>query len=525
MLIIILAIFLRVFYFTGIVLTDTQDDSIYLNAIKNYMDGKMDLGRYKTLLQEEYINPIDIFPLRFGLILPTLFFMKLLGINEFSATFFTLLCSIGLVILVYLIGKILFNKKTALVCSAVYAVFPLDIIYSTRLLPDIPLSFFIALAIYLYLKSNSFDNKKKVNKIMFLSGLSLGMAYLIRSQLLVLIPLILFIYILYEKKIKLKHVFSLAGFLTLILLSSIYLYAHTGDLLTDFKVNKKAYDSKYGQEYIGRYNEYSIDSIINFLYLPDSAFYFTKLMFFHKLHRPRVDYLAYFYMILPIAILWALFVIIKIKDKNKLMLLVWFLFAFFLIELGPMYLSFFSGDTAITYGLVDKNQKHLILASVPAVMLIGLLLTDLLNHKYLRILGILLFIFLFINSIYSINKSTAYLREGINDIKVAAKFLKQAESKPIYADNLAIGELKFYLGWDEDYEFRDIGLVYGIYSIEDAYIILGGSRGYDISASYINTISKYNDMSFYNNFTILKEIEGPTNLGRTNNMFILYAPP
>jgi hypothetical protein len=117
----------------------------------------------------------------------------------------TYLMSGAILLLVYLIGKDVFDKRTGLIASALLAFTPTFFLANSQLLSEIPSTFFAVLGVYLF-----------VRKKYFYTGLIIGIAFMTRFlQLYTLIILLAFIAIDYYKNRKqlIKNIFlAVAGF-------------------------------------------------------------------------------------------------------------------------------------------------------------------------------------------------------------------------------------------------------------------------------------------------------------------------
>ena len=166
---------------------------------------------------------------RTGIIYATSISYRLFGINDFSSVLFVLLTSIASIILIFYFGKLLFNEKVGLMASFLLSFFPLDVVYSTKLLSDLPSAFFMALGVYIFLYSE-LKSKLRYGIGYFLAGIFIGIGYLIRESA-VLIALFFIAYILYEKRIKKEYFLVPFGFLVIFVLESLMFFAVTGNPL------------------------------------------------------------------------------------------------------------------------------------------------------------------------------------------------------------------------------------------------------------------------------------------------------
>ena len=96
-LILIFALFLRLYFFVGI---GYNDDSYYLETAEKIYKG---YGFHPS----SYVH----WDIRIGIIFPVVLMWKFFSINELSTSMFFILCSLGSIVVTYFIGTELFNKK------------------------------------------------------------------------------------------------------------------------------------------------------------------------------------------------------------------------------------------------------------------------------------------------------------------------------------------------------------------------------------------------------------------------------
>ena len=100
----------------------------------------------------------------------------LFGHNILAAQIFQIFLSIGTILLIYLIGAKFLNQQVGLISAAILAFWPADIAFGLEILTEIPFTFLLVLGIFLLLIAV----KKKSYKLIFASGLILGIATLTR---------------------------------------------------------------------------------------------------------------------------------------------------------------------------------------------------------------------------------------------------------------------------------------------------------------------------------------------------------
>ena len=127
----------------------------------------------------------------------TAFFYNIFGINEFSVRLFSVLCGTGTVLATYLLARELYSRKAA-ICSSLVLLSTWHFIWSSKLgMLDITLTFFIALSILL------FKLGEENNWLLFLSPLAFSCAFLTKGAGAMIIPIILFLYIIVTGKFRL----------------------------------------------------------------------------------------------------------------------------------------------------------------------------------------------------------------------------------------------------------------------------------------------------------------------------------
>jgi len=138
----------------------------------------------------------------------TALFYRSLGINEFSVRLFSSLCGIGVVLLTYLLAlKLLYPRQAAFSSSLILLTTWHFILYSKNGTLDIALTFFMLSSIYLFmLGENSMlkavGKKRAINVCLFLSPIAFALAFLTKGMGAILIPMILFLYLLFKKELK-----------------------------------------------------------------------------------------------------------------------------------------------------------------------------------------------------------------------------------------------------------------------------------------------------------------------------------
>ncbi len=403
-LILIFAAVLRLIFFSGI---DSSDSLFYTSFADSVAKGAPDL------------TP-NLNSLRIGLLYPVSVLYRLFGVNDISSNILVLLASLGSIVLAYKFGTLLFNDKVGLLSAFLLSFFPLDVVYSTVLLPDVPSAFFAALSVYFFLKSEKINKKHNSYLCCFLSGLSLGIAYLIK-ELSLLIVLFFMIYVVYNKKIKKEYFFIALGFALIFFIESLYFLMLTGDQFFRFSMGKSQWNTLI---------------VFNNLYgrgsFPSGLFHYPYIIFTDNL-------LALFYTFIFIA---AAYCIIN-KKKEAYSYLFWFV---------PLLLYLSFGSASLTkYIPFPPASRFLLIITIPGILVLSFFLLQ--NESLIkRILMPAIVSLLFVTSIGYLYISE--YRFALDEEKLAYEFLKSLPQKQIYADERTIMVFNYLAGYKSPNEFK-----------------------------------------------------------------------
>lgn len=125
-------------------------------------------------------------------------FYQLIGISEFSTRLPMMIFSIFCLFLIYEIGKIMLNKKLALLAGAILSVTFLWLQYSRLGNPDVPMIFLVLLAIYAFLQAELHPKYQRIWGL--IAGVSFGLGLLMRSLMIVLPTVALLPYLIVEHR-------------------------------------------------------------------------------------------------------------------------------------------------------------------------------------------------------------------------------------------------------------------------------------------------------------------------------------
>jgi len=437
-LIILFGLVIRLAVFSGIT---GYDDMIYVQHIHKFSTGNFEPGSTH-------------WSLRLGFILPVLLFVYIFGFNEIALILFPLICSIANIILIFYLAKLLLNEKIALGAAFLLSFFPLDVVFATMVFLDTPLSLFMGLLAFYFIKAEM-QNK---TEYYFISGLCLGLSYLTKLTGLYIF-LFLTAYVISEKKFKVKYGLIILGFLLIFFAESGYYYIETGNPVYRFSIINKI---QHGEEQQAK-KENRVTQKVD----ADKSFFKGRDASGLKVLRGNNWYLEpiytlttnqefgfFYYFVLPITI----FLIFK-KDKKVKILLIWMI---------PLLLYIMYGSTSpFHFAPLRRWPRYLTPITLPSLIILAYFLAE---KKYWlwNKFSYLTISFLFLTSIICI----FWFNSGPTDsyiVREVAKFVSQNSQK----DTLVYWKMYQHLAPFLEYPKNQNVKVYGFSGKKKGFNYLG----------------------------------------------------
>jgi 4-amino-4-deoxy-L-arabinose transferase-like glycosyltransferase len=338
LLIVLFGVLLRLYFFVGPISSDAM---VHVKHAYQIATGTFDIS-----------HPLWLQTFRHTINVPAAVAYFFFGTNPWGLGLVTLLYSIGSLILVYFIAKMVFDAKVGLLSAFFYSFFPLDVIYSTQLLADAAVPFYSALSVYFFLRPKYL--KTKFTKLCyFMSGIAFGLGYI--SKITVLLLGFFFVchqvlaFIKKERKfldIFITFLFFSLGFGLVAGIESAYYAVNTGDPLFALHFgNLDDTDYRLDQRYFPGSN------------MPN-AFFLPQYIIMNKLSFADFGFFYHF--------IFTAIILIFIFDRKKPNdLLLWFLTVFLYFELGTTSL--------IHYSFIHKIARYFSLFTVPGVIILSYL--------------------------------------------------------------------------------------------------------------------------------------------------------
>lgn len=407
-LILLFALAFRMYFFIGFV---ERDSTAYVNGARQIAEGNLNLAN------------VWLYYFRFMVILPALLFFSLFGYNSLASSMWPLICSLGNITLAYLIGRLLFNERAGLIAAFLHSFFPLDVIYSTTLMPDIPLAFFMGASAFFFFRA---EKKSFPKGHLFLSGLLLGLAYYVR--IVAIIQLVFYVaYLAYRREYSIKHVLLAAGFIAIILPSMIYFRLEYGSMFLREETarrnislpapNRNDLDlGLYARDMLSLDNNNRFDLTA------------SRLGLFYYLTIPSIAYIIYF------------------KKKNAYPALMWLAALFMILEFGT-----FDPLHPIPYRIMHHATRYLTIITLPAILVSAYALEKLMTKKRAPAVFAVLAVLLLASSL-TIKPVVEYYRRSYDETAILIKLLEEYGGERVYLADFLLNKALFSSGYSGRYD-------------------------------------------------------------------------
>ena len=359
------------------------------------------------------------------------------------------------------------------------SIFPLEVIYSTKLLTDMPSAFFMALGVYLFLYSEK-KNKLKINY--FLSGIFIGIGYIIRESV-ILIVLFFLLYVIYKRGIKKEYFLVAIGFIIMFIVELISLYILTGNPFFKFTVIPDyLLESYILYDYFGRLN------------FPQGLFHYPYIILTNIL-------ISSFYILIFVSILY----LIKVKKKETYLMLLWFI---------PLLLYLSFGSTSFTQYLpFVAKARYLTIITIPGMLLLAFFLMEKSHFIKRAVMPPALAILLLTSAVSVYWDDSGDL---LSDLRDSYPTLSQF-GKTIYIDSRSIRALNYISGYENKLDLREYPDDFA--SVEDAYIVINKEMIRRLKEANKNRIFPKETDNPPENWLLVKGVRK----GGINKIIIYYA--
>ncbi len=433
-LIVLLGIFLRIIYFQGIVHDEIMNIIGAMNILANQYDPLND--HLIPAVRYVFISIVTLFVFIFG---PT----------HYAVVPIPFLFTIGTIILLYFIGKKLWNERIGYIAAFLLTILPLHIKYASILETDVVITFLMAICFLLYLSKKSMWSYGCI-------GIILGLGSFIKIFIMLLFP-VLFFDLLLKKEIKPIFIISCAALMA-VLPFLLWQYSFSNNFLYHLSVEQNldefwAYRIRVGQ------NDYSF---FQYIFNPFSTLPEPSL--FHV--YPILVFVYFWYN------LWNWHSLLK-KEYIEHLLWFWLIAGFLILEYTP---------------IIPKDQRYLMIIAIPLILLVSFLIDRIKNYKIILCLLLIFLGFTFFqlgkhtlfNPKFHVDGHAIYSEEhGMYEL-----VLKYFHEKDIYVVHYSqIPQLTYYFKFSKNYSgvagykgptktsFYDLHYTDNLEEIHDSFVI------------------------------------------------------
>jgi hypothetical protein len=131
---------------------------------------------------------IPSYPARLGLLAPVALAFRVGGVNEVTLAAYPFLLSMLGILVAYLAAKAMFGVRAGLVAACLAALIPIDVLFASVLLPDMPAAFWMNAGVLLVYAGSRQETVYRASAFGTLAGLALFASWLCKESVLYLLP-------------------------------------------------------------------------------------------------------------------------------------------------------------------------------------------------------------------------------------------------------------------------------------------------------------------------------------------------
>ncbi len=395
----LLALLVRFIFFHGI---SPSDQYTYSKVAFDIVQGNWNPGYYFEQTT------------RWGLLFPLALSYKLLGVNDLSSVLFPLLTSLGTVATGYFLAGFLGGMRAAILTGLALAFFPLEVIYASQPMADSPLSFWLLLSLYFFVRADSATELKHNRKFYLYCGIALGLAYATKIIALLIAPFFLFLLII-KRKIQWQWSWIGVGFLIIFLFEFGFFRYVIGDGLYRFNLIRNDHASNLVLSAAG--TGFNHETWI-YLYWMFLDFHTVGLAF----------------IILGLLILRRICVFSFSPERivsNYWILILWSGVLCFILSFYP--------QTVKPYLSIYKIEAYILVFSAPLLVALGILVSRLKTRAQVLIISLLVF-----SALPLVWLLQEGYRANLDCTRAVAEFYQSHRDRPIYAHRSEQRLLKYF---------------------------------------------------------------------------------
>jgi 4-amino-4-deoxy-L-arabinose transferase-like glycosyltransferase len=514
-LIVLLAALVRVVFFVGLVSGDPQDDGIYYaNAYGIYRNGPTYFERFRDRPSNSLANPLDQFHFRPLITYPIAANFKLFGPGEIQAVLWGFICSLATVWVVYRLGAAVHDRRLGLLAAGLCVFYPAEVINGTRVLSDVQVGLFFGLGLLLLIEA-----RRRASAALYAAaGVAAAAAYLANGRGLIAVGVLVGCAALQAWR---GHTswrspgLVCAGFLAIFGVEATIYYLRTGDPLLNYHIHAEAARFKYLYEPVETLRWWRLQ----LRFTNGQPLELIRTVFVSR-DLPAPQFGLFFYLFLAAAIVsvW--------RRRNRLLLLVCaVVFAF--LEFGPVGLAYDAQAGELQYSMIFKQPRFLLILTAPLMVIAADALLALWRRSHP--VFVLVLAVLVLTSLNATVRTRNYYRGGLDDLRAVADFVAANHDLAFWSDYWAVERLRIYTGYKAQ-NLRLLDVSVQPEHLRGGCVILGGSRGVELIAEYVETtyppfarhVVRTGEIP--SGWRLVREVKGKPNAQRARDLRVLCVP-
>jgi 4-amino-4-deoxy-L-arabinose transferase-like glycosyltransferase len=393
------------------------------------------------------------------------------GPGEIQASVWALVCSLLSVLVVYRLGSVVHGHGVGLIAALLCAVYPLEVINGTRILSDVQVGLFSSVALLCMIHGGI----RRSPALYVFSGAAAACAYLAngRGLLLAFALIATSACLVWLRKAELRSpLWVTGGFLAVFSVEAVVYYATTGHALLSYQLQSSAAYFKYlhepvlsvsvGPLQVEYTNGRPLDLIRGALLLKDGPTNQFGLFFF----------------------LFGAATLSSFVRRENVLLAALAVGLYAAMEFGPLRLDVDWSRGDIHYLMLFKGDRFLLMLTGPLVVTAAYFLRTIARTSVAA--AALITVVVLATAVPAIAHTHGHYRSGLSDLRAAAAEVLVHSDKTFFGDLWAVLHLSIFT----HYEAQNLQVLNRDDQpdrIKNGCIMLGGSRGVELQADYVES--------------------------------------
>ncbi len=516
-----LVLAVRLYYFTGPIFANTQDEGIYLNLLSQAVvrNNPVSFSQYRNVnfsnSSQGLLNPADIPSFYAGLLYPEIFLLSTFGFSSSLAIYYIIFNSLIEALFIFLILKEISTTRAAIIGTVLFAFFPLDVIFSNHIQPLVPAMALVTAATYMFIKSENDKKSSSRTKLAYYSvtGFLVGLGYL-TNPLALLLGIFIILFEIFKllkdtgnfKSIAVKLAFVLIGFMIAFSITGVYYYTQSGNFLLYPMVDHASAVNNVLNQPKGTVLSYGD---INFTRTDVQPFFYAPLIFdlssFDQYHSSYFSLIGYLGMIFAVVI-----VLCKVRYGRFFACMLVLYYA--LLNLYPLAFVHAAGKLQVFLIYMEPMLTTPLTLPFIVIVALGLEFFFAKRRRVLTAIALLLIISTIILAVKDLNSDIGYYRNSVASIYSLEGFIASHSQNSFYAYPAIADEINDISGYRYNVRYLlqcNKNSINQLSANNGTYLLTGGSISMDIDPQVIRSFSSCVQQNATANFTLVYTSNNP----------------